>query len=54
MGKVVHKVQVARSELEREIFSGIGDFLFQRRAMSMVTDRLKLVYDLVGSKLGAK
>jgi len=54
MGKVLHKVQVQRSELEQQIFEGICDFVFHRRANSQVKDRLKLVYDLIGSKLGGK
>ena len=54
MGKIQHKVQVLRSELEHQIFDSICDFLFHRRTYSQVKDRLKLVYDLIGSKLGSK
>ena len=51
MGKILHKVQVLRSDLEQSIFKRIGDFLFHR-IQAQVIDRLKLVYDLTGSKLG--
>ena len=54
MGKVQHKVQVLRSKLEQEIFDSICDFLFHTRSYSQVKDRLKLVYDLIGTKLGGK